>query len=250
MILALIVAFALGITGGVYSAYSSPSAQSSAQTYQHAVGALFAASFGIMIIESALAVPRWHYIIRGDRKLLLAIGLAFPFMFVRLLYVEFNDFKVDYAVMNTISGSVVVQAFMSSLEEFIVVAIFLTAGWLTPRIERRQLNPARYVGDAARDGKTGGNGKQCIKYCMSWETDCNFSGTRLWNGAEIRAASEWQRAASISLCSTMKPIRVNSIYYKLTVISGRGLHEKKCFLACYSAGVSGRRYSLSINKMP
>lgn len=150
MILALIVALALGITGGVDQASSDVKDQNNGQTYTHAAGGLFAAAFGIMSIEALLTSRSIRHVISSDRKLLWAIFLAFPFLLVRLIYTEFVDFKVDPATFNTVNGSVIAQALMASLEEYIVVALFLSAGWFVPTLQRSQLQTGKYVDDAGR----------------------------------------------------------------------------------------------------
>ena len=91
-------------------------------------------------------------IIPGDRKLFYVMGLAFPFLLVRLVYVELVDFQVDPANFNTVTGSVLIQGLMASLEEFVVVALFLAAGWGAPKLERKQLMQGRYVDGTVKEG--------------------------------------------------------------------------------------------------
>ena len=150
MILALLVAFILGIVGGIDQTSSKPETQHDGQTYVHAVGGLFAAVFGIMSLETLFTGYNISHMIRGDRKLLYACAAAFPFLLVRLIYVEMIDFQVNPSVFNTVNGSttcVVVQAFMASVEEYIAVFLFLAAGWFTPKLERRQLQAGKMVED-------------------------------------------------------------------------------------------------------
>ena len=154
MVLALIVGIILSIVGGVDQSESSPKTQSNGRTYSHAAAGLFAAAFGIMEIESLFTAKNFAWIIPGDRKLLFAIGAAFPFLLVHLVYVELSAFQVNPALFNSVSGSVVVQAFMSSLEDYIIVALFLVAGFAAPVLQRSQLLEGKSTGDpeAARKG--------------------------------------------------------------------------------------------------
>lgn len=78
----------------------------------------------------------------------MAIAAAFPFLVVRLVYTEFVYFEFMSGTFNAITGSVVVEAFVSYFPEYVVMLLFLVAGWFTPRIERHQIHSGKYVEDA------------------------------------------------------------------------------------------------------
>ena len=100
-----------------------------------------------MELETLFTAKNIRWMIPGDRKLLFAIGAAFPFFVARLVYTELVAFQVDPAIFNTVNGSVVVMAFMSSLEEYVVVALFLAAGFVTPVLHRSELLQGKYMND-------------------------------------------------------------------------------------------------------
>lgn len=76
----------------------------------------------------------------GEKRLLLAVILALPFILVRLVYsnlaalTHFHDF-------NLLTGSVAIFAIMDFAMEFVVVLIYLATGWKTNVISASQRGP-------------------------------------------------------------------------------------------------------------
>lgn len=65
---------------------------------------------------------------REEHRILLAVAISSPFLFVRLLYAFFVLFLHDDA-FSMIGGNVTVRLVMSVLEEFAVVIVCLAVGW-------------------------------------------------------------------------------------------------------------------------
>lgn len=152
-ILSLLAALGVSIAGGIYQASSHPSEQQQGIDLSHAAGIVFACAFGVMTIESLLTSRLLSYIITGDRILLFAIAAGFPFLLVRLIYIELVDFRVDYATLNTINGSVVAQGLLSVFPEFVVMIFFLGAGLRAPKIQRSQVRTGKSVQRSNQDSE-------------------------------------------------------------------------------------------------
>jgi uncharacterized membrane protein (DUF485 family) len=88
-------------------------------------------------------VSRRHEIFDDEKRLLLVSVLSLPFLFVRILYsiiAAFDNTSSAFSIRSTSNTAVVVQAIMSILMEFIVVAMFLDAG-LSVRVSPRDAAP-------------------------------------------------------------------------------------------------------------
>lgn len=93
---------------------------------------LFVVAYTAVLTVAAFTAFNVPHIERGERRLLLAIGLSLPFLLVRLIYSCFVAFANE-ARFSLISGSVSIMLAMGVIQEFIVVMIFLVMG-LTLRI--------------------------------------------------------------------------------------------------------------------
>lgn len=69
-----------------------------------------------------------------------AVGLALPFVFVRLLYQILAVF-VHQGAFARIGGSVWVRVFMAVVEEFVVVAVYLFLGFQLDRLKASEQGP-------------------------------------------------------------------------------------------------------------
>jgi hypothetical protein len=95
---------------------------------------------GYVLEAGITAVLFRHFrgIIQGDETILIAVGASIPFLLVRLVYSLMVVFAHN-PDFNVLTGSVIIQAFMATLEEFIVVLLYVTAGLRAPKIRRSQI---------------------------------------------------------------------------------------------------------------
>jgi hypothetical protein len=69
---------------------------------------------------------------KEDRRLVWTTIAAFPFIAVRLLYSVLTVFS-HFSNFRPFTGSVLVQVFVSLVEEFVVVLMYLIVGWMTQK---------------------------------------------------------------------------------------------------------------------
>ncbi|KAI9801663.1 MAG: hypothetical protein M1833_002345 [Piccolia ochrophora] len=131
----------LCIVGGVNIFDSNPGNDGSAHALTQAGVCLFLAVFVCVCI---LAIVMYYYlgqVARGERTLLYCITVALPFLFVRVLYSVLVSFRWRSSVWNLFNGNVVARGMMAVFEEFVIVAIFIIAGFITPVIPRENVQP-------------------------------------------------------------------------------------------------------------
>ncbi|KAJ5682785.1 hypothetical protein N7462_005950 [Penicillium macrosclerotiorum] len=97
---------------------------------------LYIVCWVVMVLLLAILSIRRSSIERGEKRTLLAVALASPFIFVRLMYAVCIWFLHD-SKFSLLDGNVTVQLVMSVLEEFAVVFILLGVG-LTLRVRSQQ----------------------------------------------------------------------------------------------------------------
>ena len=151
----IIVAMALGIAGADDAFSTNASTRQQGTTLSKASGIIFLVIFIGMTFMALVTVSQIGSVIQGDRKLVFAVVASEPFLLVRVIYLLLADFSVNTLLFSTFQGNVLVQAFMSVLEEFIVVILYLAAGFFAPEINRAKVQPGSRVG-----GIEAGNDRQ------------------------------------------------------------------------------------------
>ena len=73
---------------------------------------------------------------QGEKRILIAVGCSLPFLLVRIIYTILVAFDTNSATFNIISGNALVQGFMSTMEEFVTVGLYLAAGLMAPKIAK------------------------------------------------------------------------------------------------------------------
>ncbi|KAF6225872.1 hypothetical protein HO133_009874 [Letharia lupina] len=76
----------------------------------------------------------------GEKRLLLAVILALPFILVRLVYSTLAALT-HFQEFNLLTGSVAIFAIMAVAMEFAVVLIYLVTGWTTNVVPASQRGP-------------------------------------------------------------------------------------------------------------
>ena len=93
---------------------------------------LFVVAFAAVLTVAVFTAFNVPHIERGERRLLLAILLSLPFLFVRLIYSCYVAFANE-ARFSLISGSVSIMLAIGVIQEFVIVMIYLVTG-LTLRV--------------------------------------------------------------------------------------------------------------------
>ena len=67
-----------------------------------------------------------------DKRIFYAVILALPFIFVRILYSMLAVFLTHQTTFTLVNGNAVAQLCMATLEEMVVVVVYLGAGITAP----------------------------------------------------------------------------------------------------------------------
>ncbi|KAF7921834.1 hypothetical protein BELL_0268g00070 [Botrytis elliptica] len=124
-----LVGLILGIVGGLNAsdAYTStgkwvPGTESKVSNI------LFIVSFVAIITTTILTSFPISHAEKGEKRILLGITIALPFLFVRLLYSVLSTFVSHSTKFNALNGSVTVLLCMDLLEELAIVVVYLAIG--------------------------------------------------------------------------------------------------------------------------
>ena len=142
LMLVPIAGLVIAIVGGTDLSSTDPTEVAHAQTLTRAAIIIFLVIFIVLAMVTIFTFFSFGSITPGEHRLLYAVAFSIPFLFVRLLYSLLANFDTS-ATFNLATGNVVVQAFMATIEEFVVVVLYLTAGVLAPKIARSDVQPAR-----------------------------------------------------------------------------------------------------------
>ncbi|MCJ1471674.1 hypothetical protein MMC13_000314 [Lambiella insularis] len=135
-----IVALILAIVGGTDQSSSNPGTVSTGVTLSRVGVVLFMVVFVVLALITLATFFKFRSITSGEDRVLIAIALAVPFLFVRLIYSLLANFSGN-PDFNFVTGNVVIEACMDSLMEFVVVILFLGAGLLAPKIPKSNVRP-------------------------------------------------------------------------------------------------------------
>lgn len=98
---------------------------------------LYAVSFAAVALVLLLEAPSISLVPEAERIIVPAVGLALPFIAVRVLYSLLLVF-VHSGVFARTGGPVSVRVGMSVVEEFVVVAIYLFLGFRLPKLDKSE----------------------------------------------------------------------------------------------------------------
>jgi hypothetical protein len=133
----IILGLALAAIGGSDASKGDLNKQQTGHTLSKVAVVVFVI---VWIIQSGIAIltcTKLHDVASGDRRLAFAILASVPFLFVRLLYSILAAFDTSTSTFSPSEGSVVVQAVMAVIEEFVVVILYLGAGFLVPVVDAK-----------------------------------------------------------------------------------------------------------------
>ena len=133
---------------------SKPATVDSGEHLAHAAIIIFLVDFLLQVGVTILSFLNIGSVSKGEKRILLAVAIGIPFIFVRLLYSILSYFITSSATFSPFDGNVIVQGLMSVLEEFVAVILFLGAGLLAPKIARSEVQSGQDVRATRRDQKS------------------------------------------------------------------------------------------------
>jgi hypothetical protein len=142
----ILVGLILAIFGGTKLFDSNPASVKTGVTYTKAAIMLLLAALIALSAISVSSFMRVRHVMDGEKRLVFASLAAIPFLIVRIIYsiiVDFDRGSTIFSLTSDRNAAVVVQAIMSVAMEFIVVFIFLVAGFATPAIPRSMVQLGR-----------------------------------------------------------------------------------------------------------
>lgn len=158
----VILAMVLGAVGGSFLSgaitdfYEHPSSSGTyAIPVESQVGAaLMIVGFAVVILIAGSTLPHLSYVPAGEKRLLLAIGLAAPFVLVRLIFSAMASLSSNVSFRAYGGGQTYVTLFlaMSVIMEIIAVIIFESIG-LTLQRQARQATGTRTNPDRSKRGR-------------------------------------------------------------------------------------------------
>jgi hypothetical protein len=167
--LPIIAGLILGIIGGMKLFDTNPASVNTGITYTKIAIILFILTLIALAAITAFTLMRIRHVMDGEKRLVFACLAVIPFLLVRIIYsiiVDFDRSSTIFSFLSTRTAAVVVQGVMSVAMEFIVVLIFLTAGFVTPAIPRSMVQSQqnetkmqprrRWGGLASRDNSGSG----------------------------------------------------------------------------------------------
>ncbi|TGO12357.1 hypothetical protein BTUL_0090g00490 [Botrytis tulipae] len=124
-----LVGLILGIVGGLNASDTYTSTGKWVPgTESRVSNILFIVSFVAIIATAMLTSFSISHAENGEKRILLGIAIALPFLFVRLLYSVLSTFVSHSTKFNALNGSVTVLLCMDLLEELVIVVVYLAIG--------------------------------------------------------------------------------------------------------------------------
>jgi hypothetical protein len=123
------IALILCIEGGsnVASTNATPSDIKSAKTdIKWGIG-IFVVIYVILVILTVYSMFEVNKTARGEKRILIAVVIALPLIGSRVLYSVLNTFHTNH-IFNLQTGNAIVQLFMATLEEVLVVLLYAVVG--------------------------------------------------------------------------------------------------------------------------
>ncbi|KAI9649211.1 hypothetical protein NHQ30_001779 [Ciborinia camelliae] len=130
-----LVGLILGIVGGINASNAYPTTGKWIPgTDSKVSNILFIVSFVALFAITILTSFSISHAENGEKRILLGIAIALPFLFVRLLYSILSTFVAHSTKFNSFTGSVSILLCMALLEELVIVMIYLGIG-VTLRVQ-------------------------------------------------------------------------------------------------------------------
>lgn len=137
--LILLVSTILAITGGSNISLDSKGNYQVSTTSKIGV-ILYVVGFVGIVLVFALSLPQMAVIPTKERRVPIAIGLALPFILVRLVYSILSVFIQDH-LFSVAKGSAAVRLGMAVVEEIVVVAVYILLGMFVVKLDASNKGP-------------------------------------------------------------------------------------------------------------
>lgn len=133
----IVVALILSAYGGsqLYG-NSSPSDYKQGENIARAGIITLLMAFGFLVLITAATFSHSRQIRAGESIMLYAVAASIPFILIRLTYSALGYFDTHNKTFNLAGGSIWARAFMSVVEEWITVILYIAAGLMAPKAVR------------------------------------------------------------------------------------------------------------------
>ncbi|KAE9971407.1 hypothetical protein BLS_004451 [Venturia inaequalis] len=129
----------LAIAGGTGGSTNSGGSPKIATTSKVAI-ALYIVAFVAIVLVWLVSMSALSVVPTVEKRVAFAVLIALPFILVRLVYSACVVFLHSH-LFNLVNGSVVVNAIMAVLMEFVVVAIYLLLGFFISTLSPNDAGP-------------------------------------------------------------------------------------------------------------
>jgi hypothetical protein len=136
--LLITVGLILCIVGGTNSTSSTGVYQPQSETKVGVV--LYVVAFIAIAAISGVTAAKLSNAPSQDKRLVWAVLIALPFIFVRLVYSLISVYSHNHN-FNLLTGSVAIRVVMAVLEEMAVVVLYLAIGWKTDALKPADRGP-------------------------------------------------------------------------------------------------------------
>ncbi|KAK3110106.1 hypothetical protein LTR53_015952 [Teratosphaeriaceae sp. CCFEE 6253] len=130
-------ALIIAIIGGTNEMHADTGDMQTGRSLMEAASLLFLAIFLALAGVTLFTVTNSRWVVANERTLLRACVVALPFILVRIAYTIAVAFSNKGGSLYFRDVSVWAQAFMQFLMEAIVISLFIVAGLMTPKMEKR-----------------------------------------------------------------------------------------------------------------
>ena len=127
-----ILALVLAIVGGTRLGSDSASKRSSGHKFSQAGILIFLVVFVVYVGLCLFTSTAIRSVTNKDKRMLYAVILALPFIFVRILYSMLAVFLTNQTTFTLVNGNAIAQLCMATIEEMIVVVLYLGVGITAP----------------------------------------------------------------------------------------------------------------------
>lgn len=134
-----LIGFIIGIVGGVQQSKNRTDPFNVNSRVQAAI-IIFTLVFIVMFLIFCAISLTLHNVAKGERRLLIAVGLSCPFLLIRLIYALIADYGHNHD-FNFVYGNPTIYLCMSVLEEFVIIILCVGFG-LTLRALPKTVKPS------------------------------------------------------------------------------------------------------------
>ncbi|KAM3087311.1 hypothetical protein ACMFMG_001410 [Clarireedia jacksonii] len=148
-----LVGLILGIVGGANASHSFTTTGKWVPGSLSKVGnVLFIVSYAALVMATVITSFSISHAEDGEKRILLGIAIALPFLFVRLLYAIISTFTHSKR-FNSFTGSVTILLCMSLLMEFVVVVVYEGIGVTLRKQRNDHFESAQQVRGTSESGQ-------------------------------------------------------------------------------------------------